>query len=235
MADSENTRKRSSVDEKNGSANRRTTPNTAKSNLKKTAVRKKRKRRKSNILPEPRTIIIAAAVVILLLVVIGVRSCGISNRKAESVAAELIKASVEGKTSQIKKCYGIKGEISSALQTEIDSLVEYHQAHEAVSSKITASDTLFEEGDYHYVYVMYHLVLEDEQEYPCIRTLMTKKVEKRYYVVPSSEITEELNQKAVDAYTKFMTTDNYKNYTKEYETFLKRNPGYESMIAEKVS
>ena len=31
----------------------------------------------------------------------------------------------------------------------------------------------------------------------------------------------------------FMKTDAYKTYTKAYETFIKKNPGYEDKISEK--
>ena len=33
---------------------------------------------------------------------------------------------------------------------------------------------------------------------------------------------------------KFMKTDSYKTYTKAYDTFIKKNPGYEDKISEKI-
>ena len=43
-----------------------------------------------------------------------------------------------------------------------------------------------------------------------------------------------MNQQAADDYAKFMTTDAYKNYAKDYDTFIKKNPGYEEKIAGKI-
>ena len=39
---------------------------------------------------------------------------------------------------------------------------------------------------------------------------------------------------AATAYVQFMKTDAYKTYTKAYETFIKKNPGYEDKISEKA-
>ena len=77
--------------------------------------------------------------------------------------------------------------------------------------------------------------MEDEQIYPCISTYMVNNENGKYYVVPPSEVTAEMSEQAVVAYEKFMKTDIYKKYTQEYETFTKKNPGYEERIAGKVS
>ena len=37
-----------------------------------------------------------------------------------------------------------------------------------------------------------------------------------------------------DDYAKFMTADSYKTYTKAYNVFIKKNPGYEEKIANKL-
>lgn len=39
---------------------------------------------------------------------------------------------------------------------------------------------------------------------------------------------------AADDYAKFMTADSYKTYTKAYNVFIKKNPGYEEKIANKL-
>ena len=78
-------------------------------------------------------------------------------------------------------------------------------------------------------------MLENDQEYPCIGTYIMQNVEGKYYVLPPSKVTEDLSQKATDAYQKFMTTDTYKNYSREYDTFIKKNPGYEEKISEKLA
>ena len=88
---------------------------------------------------------------------------------------------------------------------------------------------------YTYVYITYNMVLEDDQEYPCIGTYMIGKKDKSYYILPSSQITDDMRTQAASDYAKFMTTDTYKEYTKAYDTFIKKNPGYEEKIAGKVS
>ena len=40
---------------------------------------------------------------------------------------------------------------------------------------------------------------------------------------------------AAEKYADFMKTDAYKDYVTAYETFTKKNPGYEEKIASKLS
>ena len=49
-----------------------------------------------------------------------------------------------------------------------------------------------------------------------------------------SQITDDMKTHAATAYVQFMKTDAYKTYTKAYETFIKKNPGYEDKISEKA-
>ena len=76
--------------------------------------------------------------------------------------------------------------------------------------------------------------LKNEQEYPCVGTYMVEKKDGKYYVMSPSEITDELRTQAATDYAKFMTTDSYKSYTKAYNVFIKKNPGYEEKIANKL-
>ena len=85
-----------------------------------------------------------------------------------------------------------------------------------------------------YVYITYNLVLEDDQEYPCVGTYMVGKQDKTYYIMAPSQITDDMRTQAATEYAKFMKTDSYKTYTKAYETFIKKNPGYEDKISEKI-
>ena len=64
---------------------------------------------------------------------------------------------------------------------------------------------------------------------------MVEKQGKKYYVMSPSEITDELRNQAATDYAEFMTTDAYKSYTKEYNVFMKKNPGYEEKIANKLN
>ena len=49
------------------------------------------------------------------------------------------------------------------------------------------------------------------------------------------ETEEEMSSAAAEAYAKFMETDLYKDYAKEYDTFIRKNPGYEDKIAGKLN
>ena len=77
-------------------------------------------------------------------------------------------------------------------------------------------------------------VLENEQEYPCVGTYMVGKQDKTYYIMSSSQITDDMRTQAATDYANFMKTDAYKTYTKAYDTFIKKNPGYEDKISEKI-
>jgi carbamoylphosphate synthase large subunit len=46
---------------------------------------------------------------------------------------------------------------------------------------------------------------------------------------------EELLAQAEEAFNKFMTTGIYKDFNKDYDTFLKKNPGYEERISTKLA
>ena len=175
--------------------------------------------------------IVVIAAVVLLLLIFGLRSCKGTHRSPENVVKELVRAGVDGKVKTMKKCYGVNGDATNDLQAEIDATVAYYKAHKAEKLNIKACDTLFEKGDNSYVYIVYNLVLENEQEYPCVATFMTNREDGKYYVLPPAKVTTELSQLAQESYQKFMTMDVYKNYLKEYDTFIKKNPGYEDKIA----
>lgn len=66
------------------------------------------------------------------------------------------------------------------------------------------------------------------------RNLYDGEKDGKYYVMSPSEITDDLRNRAADDYAKFMTADSYKTYTKAYNVFIKKNPGYEEKIANKL-
>ena len=205
-------------------------------NQKSSAARRRRSVQSSRFPVNP---IVAAGVVIgvivLIFVIVKARSCGVNHGSAPKVVKELIAAEVEGKESRAVKCYGVTDDVPTDLKTEIDSAIAYFQAHEPKEVKIKDCDTIFDDGSHAYTYIMYSLILENDQEYPCLETFMTEKDEKGYNVLAAGRITADLQQRAVEAYKKFMTTDAYKNYAKEYETFMIMNRGYEEKIASKLT
>lgn len=181
--------------------------------------------------------ILAGGAVLLLvfLIILGVKGCGGSHKTPEGVVEALIKAGVDGKEKDMKKCYDTEKKVSKELQAEIDATMKYYKAHNVSKVKISDCEVLTKNKKYTYVYIRYNLVLENEQEYPCIATYMVKEKDNKYYVFAPSEITEEMSQEAADEYAKFMTTDTYKDYTVAYDTFIKKNPGYEERIAGKLA
>lgn len=176
--------------------------------------------------------VIACAVVSLTL---GMTGCGVSHKSPEGLTESLIKAYAEGKEKKVKECYGQTKDTEENLQAEIDATIEYFGAHKADKMEIKDCDVLSENKDYTYVYITYNLVLENEQEYPCVSTYMVGKEDKNYYILPPSKITDDMRSQAAADYAKFMTTDTYKNYSKAYDTFMKKNPGYEDKIAGKLN
>lgn len=183
-----------------------------------------------------RYIIIGAVVLIVFLALIfGLRSCGVSHKSPEGVARSLIKAYANGNQKKIKDCYGAKKDTEESLQKEIDATIRYFDAHNLKDVEIKECDVLSENDKYTYVYVTYDMRLENSQSYPCINTYMTDKEDGKYYILSSSKVTDDMRKQAASDYAKFMTTNTYKNYVKEYETFTKKNPGYEDKIAGKLS
>lgn len=172
---------------------------------------------------------------IALLLILAMSGCGVSHKTPEGVVESLIQGYVKGDEKKVKDCYGQKKDTEESLQAEIDATMKYFEAHNVSELKLGECNTLSEDKDYSYVYILYNLVLENEQEYPCVGTYMVEKKEKKYYVLPPSKITEKMGKQAASDYAKFMTSDSYKDYTKAYNTFIKKNPGYEDKIASKLN
>lgn len=166
---------------------------------------------------------------------IGAAGCGVSHKSPEKVTESLIEYSVKGKENKVKNCYGEGKDAEKSLQSEIDAAIKYFDAHNVKELNIQDCDILSENKNYTYVYITYNLVLENGQEYPCIGTYMVGESDNKYNIIPPSKITEDMRSQAVADYAKFMTTDTYKNYTKAYDTFIKKNPGYEEKIADKLN
>ena len=178
---------------------------------------------------------LAGVILILLVIILAARGCGgISHRTPEELMEGYIKAAVAGKDKKMQECYGTD-KISDEAKTEISSTVKYFQAHGAKDVNIDSCEAISESKNYTYVYIRYNLVLQNDQEYPCISTYLVKVQDKKYYLYSPAEISDEISQQAAADYQKFMTTKTYTDYTKAYEVFLKKNPGYEDKIASKLN
>ena len=173
---------------------------------------------------------------IMVLLALCVTGCGgVSHKSPEKVTEELIQSYADNKEERVKECYNQKDSTEETLQAEITATLNYFQAHSAKSLKMGSCEILSEKENYTYVYITYILVLDDDQEYPCVGTYMVGKQDKDYYILAPSQITDDMRTQAASDYAKFMATDTYKEYTKAYDTFIKKNPGYEEKIAGKVS
>lgn len=172
----------------------------------------------------------------MVLLALCVTGCGgVSHKSPEKVTEELIQSYADNKEERVKDCYNQKDSTEETLQAEITATLNYFQSHSAKSLKMGSCEILSEKENYTYVYITYNLVLDDDQEYPCVGTYMVGKQDKDYYILAPSQITDDMRTQAASDYAKFMTTDTYKEYTKAYDTFIKKNPGYEEKIAGKVS
>jgi len=169
---------------------------------------------------------------IMVLLALCVTGCGgVSHKSPEKVTEELIQSYADNKEERVKECYNQKDSTEETLQAEITATLNYFQAHSAKSLKMGSCEILSEKENYTYVYITYNLVLDDDQEYPCVGTYMVGKQDKDYYILAPSQITDDMRTQAASDYAKFMA----KEYTKAYDTFIKKNPGYEEKIAGKVS
>lgn len=178
---------------------------------------------------------LAGIILILLVIILAARGCGgISHRSPEGVVKGYIKAAVAGKDKKMQGCYSAD-KVSDEAKTEISSTIKYFQAHEAKDVNIESCETISESKNYSYVYIRYNLVLQNDQEYPCISTYLVKVQDKKYYLYSPSDISDKISKQAAADYQKFMTTKIYTDYTKAYEVFLKKNPGYEDKIASKLN
>ena len=122
---------------------------------------------------------LAGIILILLVIILAARSCGgISHRSPEGVVKGYIKAAVAGKDKKMQECYSAD-KVSDEAKTEISSTIKYFQAHGAKDVNIESCETISESKNYSYVYIRYNLVLQNDQEYPCISTYLVKVQDKK--------------------------------------------------------
>ena len=121
------------------------------------------------------------------MLVMAMSGCGVNHKSPEGVVEALIKNYVSGSEKKVKQCYSQEKDTNELLQNEIDATLKYFAAHNPTKVKVEQCDILSENGDYTYVYIIYNLVLENDQEYPCVGTYMTEKKDGKYYVIIKAE------------------------------------------------
>ena len=199
------------------------------------AVRKKyKRRRKKSGLPEitlNRIIVAAAALAaVVILAFVLFSGCGVSHKSDHAVVHSLIEAYGKGRESQILECYGQKKNPEESLQAEVTARLAYFEAQGMKSIEVGKIDEMGSYNDISFVYALYRLVLENEEKIPCLSTFAVRQEDGKYVVLSPGKITTETASAAAESYTKFMTTDLYKEYLKEYNTFIKKNPGFEENL-----
>lgn len=174
-----------------------------------------------------------AAVFLMFILLTGISGCGVNQKSPEGVVKSSIEAYGDDSAKNARKCFGSK-ESDKETEAEIEASIKYIQAHQTDKVDLLECGVIEDYGKYSYVYITYNLVLDKKKEYPCIGTYMVKKSDKKYYIMSSKEITQEISEQASTAYASFMNTEPYQDYSKAYEKFIKQNPGYEERISEKL-
>ena len=193
---------------------------------------KRRKKKRVN----QQTLFLGAVLLVLVIVVIfsSLSGCSVSHGSAEKVVISLLKAYGNGKENLVKDCYGQKKETEESLQKQIDAMFTFLAAHDAKDIEVKACDELSSSGNTFCVYAIYGLVIDKDNTYPCLGTYMVQKDGGSYRILSPSEVTSSMQKTAANDFKKFMSTDTYKQYMVDYNTFIKKNPGYEERIQTKL-
>ena len=176
----------------------------------------------------------AAAIGLVIVLVVLISGCGASHKSPEAVVKALISAYDKGKAAGVYDCYGQKKDPEDALKVETEAKLAFLNALGKQKIEPGNVEKIGEIKDVTILCVRYGVVLEDEDIYPCIATYAVHPVEEKYYIMSPSEITEEIASASAEAYMKYMTTESYKDYVREYNTFNKKKPGFEDTLAERL-
>ena len=188
------------------------------------------KRRKKGV--NQQTLFLGAVLLVLVIVVIfsSLAGCSVSHGSPKKVVKSLLKAYGDGKENLVKDCYGQKKDTEESLQRQINATFSFLSAHDTQDIEVMACDELSSSGNTYCVYAIYGLVIDKDNTYPCLGTYMVQKDGGSYRILAPSEVTTSMQKTAANDFKKFMSTDTYKQYMVDYNTFIKKNPGYEERI-----
>lgn len=175
-------------------------------------------------------------ILVLAVLLIGIMACGCGvNRKSpEGVVKSLVEAYEKGKEKDALTCYGQEEEADAVTKEEVEASIAYFKAHEAEKVEIQKCEVIQEMDGNSYVYITYQFVLGDDKNYPALATYLVGQKDKKYYVLPPAEVDETMEENVQKAYEEFMNSEAYKDYTKLYDAFMTKHPGYEEKIADKL-
>ena len=183
-----------------------------------------------------RGILLSMTAVIVLLSLGG---CGtkVNTKSPEKITESLIEAYTKTDEDAVKKCFGMdkKDKVSSELKTEIKHYMTLFEAYDAKSVKFTKCESLGSFNGYELMYAIYTLKKEDSVskttlEIPCLSVYYVQNNNKKYSIVQAKDVTEEMSENSKKEFQKFMKTDEYKTYEKDYKQFTRKNPSYEEEL-----
>ena len=183
-----------------------------------------------------RGILLSMTAVIVLLSLGG---CGtkVNTKSPEKITKSLIEAYTKTDEDAVKKCFGMdkKDKVSSELKTEIKHYMTLFEAYDAKSVKFTKCESLGSFHGYELMYAIYTLKKEDSEskttlEIPCLSVYYVQNNNKKYSIVQAKDVTEEMSENSKKEFQKFMKTDEYKTYEKDYKQFTRKNPSYEEEL-----
>lgn len=183
-----------------------------------------------------RGILLSMAAVMVLLSLGG---CGtkVNTKSPEKITKSLIEAYTKTDEDAVKKCFGVnkKDKISSELKTEIKHYMTLFEAYDAKSVKFTKCESLGSFNGYELMYAIYTLKKEDSEskttlEIPCLSVYYVQSDNKKYSIVQAKDVTDEMSENSKNEFQKFMKTDEYKTYEKDYKQFTRKNPSYEEEL-----
>ena len=165
--------------------------------------------------------------------------CGtkVNTKSPEKITESLIEAYTKTDEDAVKKCFGVdkKDKVSSELKTEIKHYMPLFEAYDAKSVKFTKCESLGSFNGYELMYAIYTLKKEDSEskttlEIPCLSVYYVQNNNKKYSIVQAKDVTEEMSENSKKEFQKFMKTDEYKTYEKDYKQFTRKNPSYEEEL-----
>ena len=183
-----------------------------------------------------RGILLSMTAVIVLLSLGG---CGtkVNTKSPEKITKSWIEAYTKTDENAVKKCFGMdkKDKVSSELKTEIKHYMTLFEAYDAKSVKFTKCESLGSFNGYELMYAIYTLKKEDSEskttlEIPCLSVYYVQNNNKKYSIVQAKDVTEEMSENSKKEFQKFMKTDEYKTYEKDYKQFTRKNPSYEEEL-----
>lgn len=181
--------------------------------------------------------ILLSMTAVIVLLSLGVCGTKVNTKSPEKITESLIEAYTKTDEDAVKKCFGMdkKDKVSSELKTEIKHYMTLFEAYDAKSVKFTKCESLGSFNGYELMYAIYTLKKEDSEskttlEIPCLSVYYVQNNNKKYSIVQAKDVTEEMSENSKKEFQKFMKTDEYKTYEKDYKQFTRKNPSYEEEL-----